>query len=132
MRVKFQYRDWTTWEGSPADGHLSPDKGVIRMWAITADDRRIEFVYDDFYYFFREGNEWIVGSGTPRREYHFGPDDRAQPKQRPVVLPAGAIVRRGEAVPFEEAVKFGLVKPGEGGLGVPNNSVPIEFKGCCG
>ncbi len=42
MRVKFQYVDWTEWEDIPENAHLSPDKGVVRMWAIGVLDTTLD------------------------------------------------------------------------------------------
>lgn len=111
MRIKFQYVDWTEWEGHPREAAESPDKGVIRMWAITEMGRALEFVYDDLYFVFwdaeREG--WRFGSGTPKREFVIREgQDGTTTIEIPITLPAIAVIRRGQTVSDEEAIRFGL------------------------
>ena len=118
MRVRFQYADWTVWEGLPEDAHLSPNPeppegGIIRMIAITDDDREIRFTYNDFYYMYEteDGTGWLFGAESPRRNFIFSKDG-GNPTVRPVPfeLPKRAIIRKGVTVSQEEAVKFGLIK----------------------
>lgn len=125
MRIKFQYVDWSEWEGPIEDAGQSPDcdvecpgdsddyhpKGVIRMHAITDDGRVTEFLYDDLYYIYPENDGFVVGSGTPRRDYFFSSKNKwGLTRQRPVILPKNAVVRKGRTVSQEEALKFGLLK----------------------
>ena len=88
----------------------SPDKGVIRMWAVDDDGRSVEFVYDDLYFIYAEGANWVCGSGTPKREFILVPQRvGCLSRELPVVFPPHAVIRRGETVSQEEAEKFGLV-----------------------
>jgi len=115
MRVRFQYTDWSEWEGTPEEARLSPDPqppdgGVVRMYGITDDGREQVFVYDDFYYLYkRKDGMWIMGSGTPKREFEFHPT-RTVCLELPVKLPKRSVVRYGCTISQEEAVKFGLIK----------------------
>ena len=112
MKVKFQYTDWTEWEGHPKDAVQSPDKGVVRMYAITDTGRQVIFVYDDFYYLYPGKNgKWHFGSGIPKRTHVLTPGkDGSEAEMMEVDLPKGAIVRTGETISHKEAMKFGLVK----------------------
>ena len=112
MKVRFQYVDFTTWEGDPADAATSPDLGVVRMYAIDDFDREVIFVYDDFYFLYPADDDtgaWIFGSGTPKREYRLTPGvDGALAELQEFNLPQGAVVRLGQTVSHEDAVAFGL------------------------
>ncbi len=131
MKVKFQYADFSEWEDSPKDGESSPDKGVIRMVATTDDDRRIEFVYDDFYYFYKKGKEWVFGAGTPKREFMFYAGGKVESFERPVKIPKNSVLRKGQTVSQEDAVKFGLIKSVNEKELHPKRDIPVD-KGCCG
>lgn len=116
MRIRFQYTDWSEWEGDPEQAHESPDLrppdgGVVRMFGITDDGREQVFVYDDFYYLYLhpERKLWVLGSGTPKREFIIH-SDRSECLELPVKLLKGSVVRYGCTVSQEEAVKFGLIK----------------------
>ena len=116
MRVKYQYADHTVWEGPPEEAHLSPnpeppDGGIIRMCAITDDEREVWFTYNDFYYMYETEDGWLFGAESPRRNFIFQKDGTS-PIIRPVPfeLPAHAVIRKGVTVSQEEAVKFGLIK----------------------
>ncbi len=113
MKVKFQYTDWTEWEGPPGDAGASPDKGVVRMWGEDDFGRLVLFVYDDFYYVCDNGDgTFRVGSGTNQREFTLVPGmDGAVPQEK-FKLPAGAVLRLGEQVTQAEAVAFGLIDEG--------------------
>lgn len=112
MKVKFQFADHTEWEGHPGEAGSAPGKGVIRMWAIDNSGRRVEFVYDDFYYLYPEGEAaWVFGSGTPKREFVLADgQEGTRARELEVTLPENAIVRLGETVSREEAVAFGLIR----------------------
>ena len=129
MRIKFQYADRSEWEGDPAVVATSPDKGVIRMWAITDTGRALEFVYDDLYFVHwdAERHGWRVGSGTPKREFVIRDgQDGSETIEIPINLPASAVIRRGETVTDEAAVRFGLTdRP------TARRRVAIEQGGCC-
>lgn len=145
MRVKFQYADWTEWEGPPERAHESPDPrppyegvvwtpsmkggGVIRMWAMDDFDRRIEFVYDDLYYLYPVEGGWLFGSGVPKRDYILRPgQDGSETQVLPIELPKDAVVRYGVTIPQEEARRFGLVPVKVEPLS-PKRSVTV--KRCC-
>ena len=68
MKVRFQYADWEVWEGPPETAVSSPDKGVIRMYAMCDFGTEIEFAYDDFYYLYPCADGWCFGSGTPKHQ----------------------------------------------------------------
>jgi len=110
MKVKFQFYDWTEWEGHPSDVANSPDKGVIRMWGEDDFGRIVGFVYDDFYYVYPLADgKFKLGSGTARREFTLEPGlDGAIPQEK-FQIPADAVLRLGKQVTQEEAVAFGLV-----------------------
>lgn len=144
MRIRFQYLDHSEWEGAPEEAHLSPDcdrdcpgspdayhpKGVIRMYVITYDAREQAFVYDDFYYLYPEAGGWVVGSGTPKRDFFYSlelPWGRA--REIPVVLPVNAVVRKGRTVSQEEAVQFGLIKSVDRKQLHPKAEVKIDRRG---
>ncbi len=113
VKLQFQYTDHTVWEGPPEDAHESPDKGVIRMVVTDDHDYVLEFVYQDIYYLYPEygeGDGWLFGACTPWREFIIRPGVAGcDGKQRPFNLPVYAVVRHGETVSQEEAVKFGLI-----------------------
>ena len=112
MKVKYQYVDHTEWEGPPDRAHLSPDKGIIRMYAICDHDTVLTFEYQDIYYLYwspRVGG-WLFGGCNPYREFIFYPGvPGCEGKEVPLVLPESAVIRHGETVSQEEAVKFGLI-----------------------
>lgn len=111
MKVKFQYTDHTEWEGLPKDAHLSPDKGIVRM--ITTDDEGyvLNFVYQDIYYLYPKDGGWLFGACTPWREFIIYPGvGGCDGEERPFALPDNAVIRHGETVSQEEALKFGLIK----------------------
>ncbi len=111
MLVRFQYTDHSEWEGPPEDAHLSPDKGIIRMYAIDEYDCTLTFTYQDIYYLYPVGDGWLFGACTPWREFILFPGVRGcSGDERPFDLPERAVVRHGETVSQEEAVKFGLIK----------------------
>lgn len=126
MKVRFQYTDWSEWEGSPEDAGKSPDKGVVRMYAITDDGRQLVFVYEDFYYLHRVPEGWLFGAGTPRRDFIYSGGDSFDVHERPVLLPKDAVVRQGETVSQEEAVKFGLIGSVDEKELHLKRSIPIE------
>lgn len=110
MKIKFQYYDWSEWEGDPADVHLSPDKGVIRMWGEDDFGRQILCIYDDFYYVFSNGNgSFTIGSGTNQREFILVPQRDGAISQERFKLPWNAVVRLGQQVSQAEAIAFGLI-----------------------
>jgi len=111
MKVRFQYTDWDEWEGPPEAGHSSPDKGVVRMWAIDDFGNILAFTYDDLYYFYPKDGGWLFGSGTPKREFILKEGQRGcTGEEVPIVLPEGAVIRHGETVSQEAAVAFGLIE----------------------
>ncbi len=113
MKIKLQYYDWSEWEGLPKDAALSPDKGVIRMWAEDDFGRKILCVYDDFYYIIPlEDGKFKVGSGTNKREFILEPGRDGAIAQERFQLPANAVVRLGQQVSQEEATAFGLIDEG--------------------
>ncbi len=114
MRVRFQYSDHSEWEGRVEDAHQSPednwpDFGVIRMYAIDDGGRTTVFVYDDFYFIYKDGEDWVFGAGTPRRRFRYSVDGKVVSEEIPVKLPEGAVVRRGSTVSTEEAIKLNLI-----------------------
>lgn len=116
MKVRFQYTDFTEWEGPPEDAGLSPNKGVVRMYAIDDFGRRVEFVYDDFYYLRPVGNgKWLFGSGTPKREFTLVPGvEGTESVEVLFPVPADSVVRKGETISQEDAVAFGLIETIDG------------------
>ncbi len=111
MKVKFQYTNHTEWEGSPEEARESPDEGIVRM--IVTDDHGyvLTFVYQDIYYLYPKDGGWLFGACNPWREFLIYPGQAGcDGKERPLVLPEGTVVRRGETVSQEEAVRFGLIK----------------------
>lgn len=111
MKVRFQYANWTNWTGPPEKAHLSPDKGVVRMYAFDDFDNCLTFTYDDFYYLYPVEDGWLFGSGTSKRTFILRPGQRGcEGTELPFELPKRAVVRKGETVSQEEAVKFGLIK----------------------
>lgn len=113
MKIEFQYVDWSRWIGDPADVADSPDKGVIRMWGIDDSDRKVIFVYDDFYYVFPNGDgTYTVGSGTNRREFILEPGRDGAIAQERFKLPKDAVVRLGQQVVQTVAEDFGLIDEG--------------------
>ena len=141
MRVRFQYTDWTEWEGPPEDAHLSPDKGVVSMFAFDDFDNCVTFTYQDFYYLYRDYNAWgepmpdggwLFGAASERREFILRPGQRGcSGDEVPFKLPRRAVVRKGETVSQGEAVKFGLIKSVDEKELHPKRDVPIK-RGCCG
>lgn len=143
MLVEFQYADGSFYSSEPQDAHLSPDTrpkhsgwvyvpneeghgGVIRMFAVTDDERRTEFVYDDFYYWYQEADgTWIFGSGTPKREYRLL-SDHTEAIERPVTLLSDAGVRYGVTLSQEDAVTFGLIESVDAKTLHPKTNIPIE------
>ncbi len=126
MKIKFQYYDWTEWEGDPSDVASSPDKGVIRMWGKT-DDTEVICVYDDFYYVYPNGDgTFTFGSGTNQRQFTLIPNQLGIPGQERFKLPASATVRLGKQVTQEEAVAFGLIDEG-GKLLSEKSTVYVEI-----
>jgi len=111
MQVRFQYVDHTEWEGSPEDAHESPDKGIVRMFATCDHGYVVPFVYQDIYYLYPKDGGWLFGGCTPWREFIIYPGVAGcDGKERPLVLPEGAVIRHGETVSQEEALAFGLIK----------------------
>jgi len=131
MRVKFQYIDWTEWEGAPEDADQSPDKGVVRMYAIDDFDNCLTFTYQDFYYLYPKDGGFLFGGESSRREFILRPKQNGcKGVEVPFVLPKDAVLRRGETVSQEEAVKFGLIKSVDVKELHPKRHVSIE-RGCC-
>jgi hypothetical protein len=127
MNTRFQYADGTVWEGQVERTDQSPDKGVLRMWAIDDQGRMLEFVYDDFYYVYPHDGGWVFGSGTPKRDFHFRDGRQVGVLEMEVTLPKGAVVRLGQTVSQEDAVKFGLVDEGGKKLTPPRpRNVKVE------
>ncbi len=111
MKVRYQYTDFTEWEGPPEDAHLSPDKGIVRMIAICDHDTELNFSYQDVYYIYKVKGGWLFGGCNPWREYVLKPGVcGTDGKVRPFKLPKNAVVRHGETVSQEDAVKFGLIE----------------------
>ena len=114
MKVRFQYTDHTEWEGPPEEAHESPDKGLVRMIVTDDHDYVLEFVYRDIYYLYLEDKlkkEWTFGADNPQRRFTIAPGQAGcDGRPIPLALPEGAIIRHGETVSQEEAVKFGLIK----------------------
>lgn len=111
MRVRFQYTDHTNWEGPPEDAHKSPDKGIVRMYAICDHDTVLTFEYQDIYYLYPSDGGWLFGGCNPWREFILYPGVAGcDGKERPLVLPDNAVIRHGETVSQEEAVIFGLIE----------------------
>jgi len=111
MKVKFQYTDFSEWEGSPEDAHKSPDRGIIRM--IVTDDLGyvLKFTYKDIYYLYEVEDGWLFGGCVPFMEFIIRPGvGGCSGDPKPFELPDRAIVRHGETVSQEEAVKFGLIE----------------------
>ena len=131
MQVKFQYTDWTEWEGPPERAGESPDKGVVRMYAFDDFDNCLTFTYQDFYYLYSVEGGWLFGAESPRREFVLRPGQRGcTGDEVPFELPECAVVRRGETVSQEEAVKFGLIQSVDEKELHPKRDVPIK-RGCC-
>lgn len=129
--MRFQYTDWTVWDSSPQDAALSPDKGVVRMYALDDFGNTLEFVYEDFYYLYPTKGGWCFGSGTPKRDFILRPGEHgSEARMIPFTLPKGAVVRHGETVSQEEAVRFGLIGSVDEKQLHPKRTVPIEYKGC--
>lgn len=132
MKVRFQYTDFSEWEGPPEDAHESPDirppdGGIVRMFAIDDFDRTVTFVYDDFYYLYPVDGGWLFGSGTPKREFILkAGQDGATPLET-FNLPDSAVVRHGKEVSREDAVTFGLIGKG-GKLLTPIRDVIVVAK----
>ena len=111
MKVRFQYADHTEWEGAPEDAHESPDKGIIRMFAICDFDYVLTFEYQDIYYLYPKDGGWLFGGCNPWREFILMPGVAGcDGKERPFSLPENAVIRHGETVSQEEAVIFGLIE----------------------
>lgn len=113
MKIRFQFYDWTEWEGHPSIADESPDLGVIRMWGEDDFGRLVLFVYDDFYYVVDNGDgTFLVGSGTNRRDFTLVPGRDGAISQERFQLPANAVIRLGQQVTQTEAVAFGLIDEG--------------------
>ena len=111
MKVRFQYTDHTEWEGPPEEAHTSPDKGIIRMLVIDDGGYELRFTYQDIYYLYPEDDGWLFGGCNPWKEYIIRPGQAGcSGEPRPFKLPEDAVIRHGETVSQEEAVKFGLIK----------------------
>ena len=111
MKVKFQYADWTVWEGPPEDAENSPDKGIVRMYVTDDHGYILTFDYQDIYYLYPEDGGFLFGACNPQREFLIKPGDAGcSGEERPFALPENAIIRHGETVSQEEAVKFGLIE----------------------
>ncbi len=114
MKVRFQYTDHTEWEGPPEDAHKSPDKGIVRMLVTDDHGYELQFVYKDIYYLYPEDkldNEWTFGADNPQRRFTIKKGQAGcDGVPIPLHLPDRAIIRHGETVSQEEAVKFGLIK----------------------
>lgn len=131
MKVKFQYADWTEWEGLPEEAHLSPNKGIIRMYAFDDFDHCLVFTYKDFYYLYPKDGGWLFGADNPSMEFILRPGQSGcEGDAVPFILPENAVVRKGETVSQEEAVKFGLIKDVDEKELHPKRDVPIK-RGCC-
>lgn len=129
MMVRFQYADFTEWEGVPENAHNSPDKGVIRMYATDDQGYVMQFTYHDIYYLYPVDEGWLFGGATPWLEYVFKPGvGGCNGIPRPFELPDRAIVRHGETVSQEDAVKFGLIKTVD--TKVLHKKKRIEVKRC--
>lgn len=110
MKVRFQYTDHSEWEGPPEQAHASPDEGIVRMFAIDDYDHILTFTYQDVYYLYQVEDGWLFGACTPWREFVISPGVAGcDGKEIPFELPERAVVRHGETVSQEEAVKFGLI-----------------------
>jgi len=110
MRVRIEYADGTVWEDDPGAIANSPDLGVIRMYGIDDYERRVLFVYDDFYYVYPAGaGKFMVGSGTAQREFILEAGRDGAIAQEKFQLPENATVRLGEQVSQEKAVELGLI-----------------------
>lgn len=110
IKVRFQYTDHTEWEGPPKDAHKSPDKGIIRMFAIDDVGNKLTFTYQDIYYLYSVKGGWLFGACTPWREFILRPGQiGCEGEEVPFELPERAVERYGETVSQEEAVKFGLI-----------------------
>lgn len=136
MEVRFQYSDHSEWEGVPEDAHLSPkdswpEFGVIRMYVINTDGRETVFVYEDFYFLYLDGEDWVFGAGTPRRRFRFSPDGSVVSEEMQVVLPKDAVMRRGVTVSQEEAVKFELIPSVDFKELHEKRHIPIEYGDDC-
>ncbi len=113
MKIKFQYEDWSEWEGELKDAAQSPDKGVIRMFIMDDHGRTVMFIYDDFYYIIPlDGGRFQVGSGICRRDFILEPGRDGAISQERFKLPENVILRLGKQVSQKEAIKFGLINKG--------------------
>lgn len=114
MIIRLQYTDESFWEGPPEEFHNSPDPrppdgGIVWMWGITDDGRTTSFAYDDYYYLYCLNGDWVLGSGTPSRDFAFKPNRTIPVEIDPLDhLPEGAIIRYGCTVSDEVAEKLGL------------------------
>ena len=114
MKVRYQYTDFSEWEGPPEDAHKSPDKGIVRMFAICDHDTELTFTYQDVYYLYPVEDGWLFGACTPWREFILRPGQLGcSGDPIPFDLPERAVVRHGETVSQEDAVKFGLLSHAE-------------------
>lgn len=125
MIVKIQYADFTEWEGHPSTFADSPDKGIVQMWAEDDFGNQGLLVYDDFYYVYPSGSDWIVGSGTAQREFKLIAENNGTLGLEKFKLPDTAIVRLGQQVSQEDAVTFGLIDEG-GKLLSPKATVNVQ------
>ncbi len=111
MLVRFQYTDWTEWEGPPEQAADSPDNGVVRMFAVDDYGNVLTFTYQDFYYLYSVDGGWLFGAASPTREFILRPGVvGCEGEEVSFELPERAVVRHGETVSQEEAVKFGLIE----------------------
>ncbi len=133
MKVRFQYVDHSEWEGLPEEAHLSPDKGIIRMLAIDDFDYVLSFEYQDIYYLYPAESGWLFGGCTPWREFILIPGVAGcDGKERPFKLPENAVVRHGETVSQEEAVKFGLIETVDEKVLHKKKRIEVETCEVCG
>ncbi len=111
MRVEFEYADKTWWKGNPDDAHLSPDKGLVRMYAYDDFEYCLTFTYQDIYYLYPEAGGWLFGADSPKREFILMPGQMGcEGKELPFKLPPEAVIRHGETVSQEDAVFFRLIE----------------------
>lgn len=132
MKVRFQYTDFTEWEGPPEEAHSSPTKGVVRMFAIDDFDYTLVFSYEDIYYLYPKDGGWLFGADSPKREFILRPgEEGCNGKELPFRLPGEAVIRHGETVSQEKAVAFGLVKAGGEEITGPKRRVTVETRKDC-
>ena len=81
------------------------------MYATDDHGYVMQFTYQDIYYLYEVEDGWLFGACTPWLEYVLKPGVAGcNGEPRPFDLPERAIVRHGETVSQEDAVKFGLIK----------------------